>query len=182
MRQSRPSKVTRVQSLRVGELRPRAETAHAIRCGFFMPHVVGLCTGGRPAPDRLASDRLGRCHLRHHTPQAVQDRGARHHQRPAHQTGHGIGLSLQTGLCCRSSRLCCCRHQLSRRAASKSCGRSRSASARPHLPACRAKPREDSLCANPVTKVYDEMHIGMRKDAFHCQSGGIQNVGVRYPG
>ena len=54
----------------------------------------------------LATHRPGRCHLWHHPPEAVEDRRARHHQRPAHQTRHGLGMSggLCLGLCCDSSR------------------------------------------------------------------------------
>ncbi len=73
----------------------------------------GLRSGRQPAPHRLAGDRLGRCHLRHHPPQALQDRRPRHHQRPPHQARHGVRLPVQGRLCQGSSSPRRRRHQLS---------------------------------------------------------------------
>ncbi len=58
----------------------------------------GLCPAVRPAPDRAPRYRVCPGYLRHHSPQAAQDRCARAHQRPPHQDRDGVGLSGRAGL------------------------------------------------------------------------------------
>ncbi len=77
---------------------------HAGQSAAPMVRLDGLCPGRQPAPQRLAGHRAGQCHVRHHPPQALQDRRSRHHQCPPRQVRHGIRLPLQGGLRHRSSR------------------------------------------------------------------------------
>jgi hypothetical protein len=133
-----------------------------------------------PTPHGLAGDRSGRCQLRQHSPQAVQDWRARHHQRAPHQIRDRARLSLQsrdralpplppTPAEQRPLR----RHRH---------GGSRNASARPPSPACRALaiPRLASgeHSGQPVSSNRDNI----RQTASRCLIRTLQNDGVRYPG
>ena len=69
--------------------------ANQLRLWFASMAYVLLCALRRIG---LAGNQVRRCHLRHHPPQAAQDRRAGPHHRPPHQDRHGLGLpSSATG-------------------------------------------------------------------------------------
>ncbi len=72
--------------------------------GQSTPAVVrldGVRTDVCVAPHRIEPHRVRRCNVRHHPPQAAQDRGDHHQKRPSHQDRNGIGLpnSADLGTC-----------------------------------------------------------------------------------
>src|SRR5674476_8557 len=100
------------RALREALLRPRRDgkphqgmSARSVRRQNFHRHharqpvaavavLNGLCPDQRAAPHRSRHDPFRRRHMRHHPPEAVQDRRPGPHQRPQNQVLDGIGISL----------------------------------------------------------------------------------------
>jgi DDE family transposase len=69
--------------------------ANQLRLWFASTAFVLICALRRIG---LAETTFADRHLRHHPPQAPEDRRAGAHQRPPHQDRHGLGLSSRPGL------------------------------------------------------------------------------------
>ena len=72
--------------------RPDLGGDHASQPAAAVVRFHGVCSPVRGAPHRPFRDRIRQGHLRHHSAQAVEDRGAGAHQCPPHQDCHGLGL------------------------------------------------------------------------------------------
>jgi hypothetical protein len=66
--------------------------ANQLRLWFASMAYVLLCALRRIA---LSRTRFRTCHLRHHSPRALQDRRRRHAQRPPRQVRHNLGRPYQ---------------------------------------------------------------------------------------
>ena len=74
--------------------RPHLGRHHARQPAAAVVRLDGLCAALRPAPHRPGRHPVRRRHLRHHPPQAAQDRRPGAHQRAPHQDRHGLRLPL----------------------------------------------------------------------------------------
>ncbi len=73
--------------------RPHLGRHHARQPDPPLVRLLGLCPALRAPPDRSRPYPVRLSHLRHHSPQAAQDRRPGHPQSPAYPHRHGLSLS-----------------------------------------------------------------------------------------